>query len=122
MKRNPSKKSSLRISLSPAESSAIIDALDFMSMCETFTFENQKFTIDHVDRATYKAQTGDTSYTRSELRAVSTAIDFTILCLSENPSAVAQVKEDSPELIAALDMSQETLISLRPRFHAYLAR
>lgn len=37
MKRNPSKKSSLRISLSPAESSAIIDALDFMSMCGTKT-------------------------------------------------------------------------------------
>lgn len=122
MKRNSSKKPSTPIKFTPTESSAIIDALDFMSMCNSFAFENQKFTIDHVERATEKIEGGDVLYSRSELRSISVAIDFTIQCLLKDPAAVEQVREDCPELISSLEVSRSTLISLCQRFHAYLAR
>lgn len=95
---------------------AVERALDFLLVCNSFSFEDAKIERNCAYMAAEKLCTGELDFTRGEIRASAKAIEFAIHCLSDHTKELEEVAVDYPEIVKDVQDNFEILNSLLPDY------
>lgn len=110
-----------QITISHAESSALVCALDFLSHCEGFSWSNKPFDWKIVAAVTEKLENDVAAYSKNELAACLAALDLALQSVLTHDENFDQVADVFPELIPDLKDSTNILQKLKQRLLDYVA-
>lgn len=110
-----------KLPMTEEDQEAVMNALDFMTLCKSFPYEKAKIDPDCAHAALHKLSCYELTFTRGELRASAKAVEFAIQCLADRGTEFQEVAEAVPKLIPALEKSLPTLVRLNPDYQVLVA-
>lgn len=117
MKKKSNKPAPMK--LSPDEVSALCNALDFLAHCDSFSYEETKFSHGAVTNMAWEIESNPTIEKRRDFRIAIAAIDLSVRALNTTSPELEQVSSVFPDLIPDLKDSLSLLESIRPRLAAH---
>lgn len=126
---HPGTSATVHLSLTPVEEKALWYALDFMYFYNEHNisgappvFDDPRFNEHNATVAYEKLSSHTQTFTKRELRAISSAIQFTIAHINDSSEIIDNIEADLPDIIADLKEAIPILEPLPLRLSAALAK
>lgn len=108
--------------LSEEEARISSNALDFIMCADNYTHCDSLVCHNNAFNAAEKVDAGNFSFSRSEVKAIIIAIDYSLQHMNDASEITSHIEEDFPGIITALQESVPVLQALRVRLSAFSAK
>lgn len=102
----------MEFQFSDLQRSILSNSLDFLTHCETFSFESAKISYDSAISAADKLDENDYTLTRGEVRAAAKAVELCLSAVNGDLSSYAYIDLAFPGILAILKENAGVLQSL----------